>query len=189
MKPIAAALLLLLSAIATATPAPRKTPSPRSSAAPLDFSGFWRLDTDASRNINPKMKDSTLSVTQKGNRIWISPGPDMKRGALLSEEIVADGRPYEKLLGPAGKGIVTAEWAPDGQSLRIESRVGTEGDSHDFAIQRSIWKLSSDRNVWVRESTSVSPGRARSSQLVFRKVPPPTPTVVPTRPPGPRKTG
>ncbi len=188
MKSIAAALLLL-SAIATAAPAPRRTPSPRSSGAPLDFSGFWRLDADASKNINPMMKDATLSVSQKGNRIWISPGPDVRRGALLSEEIVVDGRPYEKSLGPAGKGIVTAEWAPDGQSLRIESRVGTEGDSHNFAIQRSIWKLSSDRNVWVRESSSISPGRARSSRLIFRKVPPPTPTALPTRPPRPQKTG
>jgi hypothetical protein len=188
VKSIATALLLL-SAIATAEPAPRRTPSPRSSSAPLDFSGFWRLDADASKNINSMMKDATLSVTQKANRIWISPGPDVKRGALLSEEIVVDGRPYEKLLGPAGKGIVTAEWAPDGQSLRIESRVGTEGDSHNFAIQRSIWKLSSDRNVWVRESTSVSPGRASSARLIFRKVPPPTPTAAPKRSPGPRKTG
>jgi len=119
---------LLLAALAPAAPAPRRTPSPRSSAAPLDFSGFWRLDPAASKNINPMMRDSTLSVTQKGNRIWISPGPDVKRGALLSEEIVVDGRAYEKSLGPAGKGIVTADWAPDGQSLRIESRVGTEGD-------------------------------------------------------------
>jgi hypothetical protein len=189
VKPIAAVLLLLSAIAAAAAPAPRRTPGPRSSGAPLDFSGFWKIDTAASKNINPMMKDSTLSVTQKGNRIWISPGPDVKRGALLSEEIVVDGRPYEKSLGPAGKGIVTAEWASDGQSLRIESRVGTEGDSQNFAIQRSIWKLSSDRSVWVRESASVSPGRPRSSRLVFRKVLPPTPTAAPTRPPGPRKTG
>jgi hypothetical protein len=183
------AALLLLGAIATAAPAPRRTPSPRFSAAPLDFSGFWRLDAAASKNINPMMKEATLSVTQKGNRIWISPGPDVKRGAVLSEEIVVDGRSYEKSLGPAGKGIVTADWAPDGQSLRIESRVGTEGDPQTFAVQRSIWKLSSDRNVWVRESASISPGHPRSARLVFRKVPPPTPTVGPTRPPRPRKTG
>ncbi|HTD52340.1 MAG TPA: hypothetical protein VK780_04895, partial [Thermoanaerobaculia bacterium] len=145
----AGAALVLLAAIATAAPAPQRTPGRRSSEAPLDFSGFWRIDAIASKNINPMMKDSTLSVTQKGNRIWISPGPDVKSGALLSEEIVVDGRPYEKSVGPAGKGIVTADWAPDGQSLRIEARVGTEGDSQNFAIQRSIWKLSSDRTVWV----------------------------------------
>jgi len=185
MRPSAAALILVAAAAVAAQSAPKKTPT---AGVPLDFTGYWKLDASLSQNVNPMMKNATLSVTQKGNRIWLSPGADVKRGSILSEEIVVDGKPYEKFLGPAGKGVVTAEWAPDRQSLRIESRVGTQGDSKNFAVQRSIWKLSSDRTVWVRESASVSPGRPSTTRLVFRKVPPPTPTVPPTRGPKPAKS-
>ena len=33
----------------------------------------------------------------------------------------------------------------------------------------TIWKLSEDRTVWVRESVSLSKGNAKSGRLVFRK--------------------
>jgi hypothetical protein len=159
------ALVFLAAAVAGA--APKATPTPR---PPLDFSGTWELDEKASVNVSANMKGAVLSVTQKGNRIWISPvkkeeGP---RQPILAEEIVVDGQPYEKTLGPAGTGLVTAGWAPDGKSLRIEVQAGA-AESRGSAVQRSVWKVSEDRTVWVRESTSFSSGRAARARLVFRK--------------------
>ena len=137
---------------------------------PLDFSGTWTLDPKMSRNVSAQMQGAVLSVRQRGNRIWISPvnpkaGPRLR---ILAEEIVADARPYEKTLGPAGKGLVTAGWARDGKSLWIEVSAGP-GDKPGEAMQRSIWRLSDDRQVWVRESISASPGRSARARLVFRK--------------------
>lgn len=121
-------------------------------------------------HVSSHMRSAVLSVSQKGNRIWISPvrTPGAARQTILAEEIVADGRAYEKALGPAGKGLVTADWAKDGKSLWIEVQAGPPEDPK-AALQRSIWKLSEDRMVWVRESVSLSKGNAKSSRLVFRK--------------------
>ena len=37
------------------------------------------------------------------------------------------------------------------------------------AMQRSVWKLSADRKVWVRDSMSISAGHSGRARLVFRK--------------------
>jgi len=145
--------------------AKKSTPKP-----PLDFSGVWELDPKMSIHVSYHMQSAVLSVKQKGNRIWISPvqAPGKARQTILSEEIVADGRAYEKALGSAGKGLVTADWAKDGKSLWIEVQAVPPKDP-SAALQRSVWKLSEDRMVWVRESVSLSNGHARSTRLVFRK--------------------
>ncbi len=116
------------------------------------------------------MRDAVLSVTQQGDRIWISPvqRPGETHSPILAEEIVADGRAYEKALGPAGKGLVTAGWARDGKALWIEVQAGPPED-RKAAVQRSLWKLSEDRMVWVRESVSLSKESAKSARLVFRR--------------------
>ena len=137
---------------------------------PLDFSGTWTLDPKASINVSAQMQGAVLSVRQTGNRIWISSvkadaGP---RSRILSEEIVADARPYEKALGPAGKGLVTAGWARDGRSLWIEV-AGGPPENPGEAIQRSVWRLFEGGKVWVRESISVSKGHSGRARLVFRK--------------------
>jgi hypothetical protein len=176
---------LTLAALALSASSPSKKPRPRAAAAALDFTGTWELDPATSLNVPAQMKSAVLSVTQKGNTIWISPVDVEGKGSLVAaEEIVADGRSYEKGLGPAGKGIVTAGWARDGQSLWIEVKAGQPDDPKNFASQRSVWKLSSDRKVWVRESVSISQGAPRTARLVFRrtKLPPKTS-------PSPRPTG
>lgn len=162
----AAGTLAALSVIAAGPKTRAKTePKP-----PLDFSGTWTLDSSASTNVSKQMQGAVLSVRQTGDRIWISPvKPDGGRQPrILSEEIVADARPYEKALGPAGKGLVTAGWARDGKSLWIEVAAGPPENPGE-SIQRSVWKLSEDRQVWVRESVSVSKGHSGSARLVFRK--------------------
>lgn len=156
--------------VAQKTAEQKKTATPRPHARerpPLDFSGTWELDSKISRGVSPYMKNAALSVVQTGNRIWISP-VDPRAQRILAEEIVADGRSYEKVLGPAGKGLVTAQWAADGQSLWIEI-TATSPDNPKAAVQRAVWKLSSDGKVWVRETISNEPGGTRQSRLVFRK--------------------
>src|SRR5262249_23154379 len=125
---------------------------------------------------------SVLSVTQSGNHIWIQPVKQGKGYGVMAEEIVADGRPYEKAMGPAGKGTVTAEWSEDKTALRIEVTAGPEGKPTAEAKQSSLWRLSADRKLWLRESTSISQGKSKSSRLVFRRISPAslTPSPVPT---------
>ncbi len=161
----AAAWAVLSLSAAAASPKGKAAPKP-----PLDFSGVWVLDPKMSLNVSSHMMGAVLSVTQEGNRIWISPvRPEGgSRPAILGEEIVADQRPYEKALGPAGKGVVTAGWSTDGKALWIEVLAGPPENPRE-AVQRIIWKLSEDRTLWVRESVSMSPGNAKSSRLVFRK--------------------
>jgi hypothetical protein len=154
-----------------ARPARTRTPTKTAEAVPPDFSGNWQLDVTASINPNSHLEGAVLSVTQHGDHIWIQPIKQGKGSGVLAEEIVADGRSYEKALGPAGKGVVTAGWSEDRQSLWIEIKAGPEGDPNKSATQRSVWKLSADRNVWVRESVSISQGKAKSTRLVFRRRP------------------
>lgn len=160
------ALALLLLAVCAAAPRSRPKPDP----PPIDFSGVWDLDEKMSQNVSSHMKGAVLEVTQQGNRIWISPvqpdgGP---RQRVLSEEIVVDGRAYEKALGPGGKGLVTAGWAKDRKSLWIEVQAGPAENPKE-AVQRSVWKLSEDRSVWLRQSVSIAKGKARNALLVFRR--------------------
>jgi hypothetical protein len=148
----AAAGTLAALGLLAAGPKVRPTAEPK---PPLDFSGTWTLDPKASMNVSSQMQGAVLSVRQKGDRIWIS-------------SVKADARPYEKALGPAGKGLVTAGWARDGKSLWIEV-AGGPPENPGEAIQRSVWRLSEDGQVWVRESVSVSKGHSGRARLVFRK--------------------
>jgi hypothetical protein len=153
----AAALALVLADPAAAAGARR---TPKASATPLDFSGTWTLDGKASVNVSPRMENAVLKVSQRGDRIYISPGrPKM---SVMAEEIVADGEAYEKSLGNGRRGIVRAAWGSDGGSLRLEI---VAGDSR----QRSVWKLSSDRSVWIRDTSTLEHGTRRDSRLVFRR--------------------
>jgi hypothetical protein len=149
----------------SARPARTRTPAAKPA---IDFSGFWELDMKASVHPNPHYQGSVLSVTQTGDHIWIQPIKQGKGTGVLGEEIVADGRGYEKGIGASGKGIVTAGWSDDRQSLWIEVKAGP-ADPAKGAMQRSVWKLSEDGNVWVRESVSISQGKAQSGRLVFRR--------------------
>jgi len=170
----------LLSGVQTAPPPPAGTKPPRAKTAgrpPLDFSGTWELDPKMSSGATWRMENAVLSVKQHGNQIYIEP-IESQRKKILAEEIVADGRPYEKVLGPAGKGVVTAQWAKDGKSLFIEVTAGPPENPRS-AVEQSRWTLSSDGTVWIRESRSISPGRAKRSRLVFRKVGP-VKTLTPT---------
>jgi hypothetical protein len=134
---------------------------------PLDFSGVWVLDEKASHGVSKNMHGAILRVEQSGNHIRIFPVG--RGGKLLGEEIVADGRPYEKALGP-GRGVVTATWSKDGASLWLEVTAGTPEDPRAAAaIQRSVWKLSPDRRTWIRQSVSMQGKERREARLVFRK--------------------
>jgi hypothetical protein len=159
--------MLTALALLAAGPRVRSKAEPK---PPLDFSGTWTLDPKSSMNVSSQMEGAVLSVRQNGNRIWISSlkAEEGPRSRILAEEIVADARPYEKALGPAGKGLVTAGWARDGRSLWIEVAAGPP-ENPGAAIQRSVWRLSEDRQVWVRESVSISKGHSGSARLVFRR--------------------
>ena len=153
-----AGAVLLLGAAPRATPRPRR-PTP-ARGAPIDFSGTWQLDPKLSVNVHWRMENAVLSVSQRGNRISIAPAD--RRLEIFSDEIVADGRQYQKALGSGAMGLVTARWAEDGKSLRVEVLAKD-------AAQRSVWSLSSDRTVWVRETNILDHGKRRRTRLVFRR--------------------
>jgi hypothetical protein len=149
---------------AKAAPAPTRAPAAK---PPLDFTGVWELDEKSSRNVVAAMSGEVLTVRQTGNQIWISP-MDPAKSHLLSESIVVDGKTYEKTLGNKGKGYLTVDWGKDGKSLWLEVTAGPDEDPRKV-VQRSVWKLSKDRRVWVRQSVSIQNGKTTEATLVFRR--------------------
>lgn len=155
-----------------AKPTPRRTPAPPRAGAPggpTDFSGVWELDPKSSEGGASNMEGAVLEVSQKGDHIWIQP-LGRTRTTLLAEEVVADGRSYEKTIGEKDgrRGTLTAKWGTDAKSLWLEVTAGTEEDPRS-AVQRSVWRLSEDRSTWVRETVTMAHGSARRSRLVFRR--------------------
>ena len=155
------AAALLVCAALGAAPTPAAKP-------PLDFSGTWKLDTRLSVNISPNMKDAVLIVEQKRDRIRVSPAPQGPgKVNLAAEEIVADGRAYEKAVG-GGKGILTARWSADGRALEMELTGGPPENPRQ-AVQTIRWTLSADRSRWVRETRTTGEGGPRVTRLVFHR--------------------
>ncbi len=164
---LAAALLRGEAAIPTAKPAPVQTPAAAASRAPLDFSGVWEIDAKESQGVSRNMENAVLSVHQNGNRIWIEP-IEQRKPYLSAEEIVVDGRTYEKALGAGRKGSVQAAWGKDEKSLWIQSTTGTD-ENPNAALQRTVWELRDGGRVWTRRTWTVQKNETRESFLVFRK--------------------
>jgi hypothetical protein len=168
-----AALLLLCALSPAAAPAgPPAAPTPTRRPwtprrPPLDFSGVWEIDAAASQGAPANMNGAVLSVVQSGNRITLEPvhGDHI---LLAADQIVADGRTYEKNVSTKMKGLVTVAWSPRGDSLRIEVTAGPPEDPKRMT-QRSVWTLSRDRKVWVRQSVTVREGKSSLTRLVFRR--------------------
>jgi len=172
---LAAAILVGAATGAAQTPAPapstpRQARTPKAKAAakpPLDFSGVWVLDPAASSGVSPQMENAVLQVKQNGNRIWIEQIETPQRN-ILSEQIVVDGKKYEKSLGHGMKGTLEAEWGKDRASLWLQAIAGPEGDPSS-AVQRGIWKLQDGGKIWTRQTRTIEPDGARETFLVFRK--------------------
>ena len=178
MKRAAVAFLFLAAASAigiaqTAPPTPKATanspkrPKAATTKPPLDFSGVWVLDAAASQNVAPQMQNVVLQVRQNGNRIWIEQIESNAR-MILSEEIVVDGKLYEKNLGGGQKGTLEAAWGKDDASLWLQA-VAPAPDSELGAVQRMIWKLTDGGKTWTRQTRTLQPTGARDTFLVFRK--------------------
>jgi hypothetical protein len=157
-----------------APPTPRPTlpaPPPVKGAktAPLDFSGVWEIDLDKSKGVSTSMRRAVLSVRQNGSRLWIEP-IEQPRPYLSADEIIVDGKLYEKAIGRNEKGTVQAQWAKDRKSLWIQT-VTTSPEGAEVAFQRSRWSLSDGGKVWTRHTWTVQKGDNRESVLVFKKRP------------------
>jgi hypothetical protein len=182
-----AAALLVAAAAAAQTPAPTSsvTPKPKGTkapapkkpkSAPTDFSGDWVLDPKASSGVSKAMENAVLRVRQNGNHIWVEQVTEGAR-RLTSEEIVVDGRRYEKGLGAGQRGTVEAAWGKDGE-LWIEAVVVT-AENPSEGRQRMIWRLRDGGQTWTRQTRTLQKdGGVRDTFLVFRKRPEekPTPT-------------
>jgi hypothetical protein len=113
------------------------------------------------------MQNAVLQVRQNGNRIWIEQ-IDTGDRKLLSEQIIVDGKKYEKSLGTGNKGTLEADWGKDGTSLWLQVIAGTEGDA-TAGVQRMIWRLGDGGKTWTRQTRTIQPDGTRDTFLVFRK--------------------
>jgi hypothetical protein len=148
--------------------APKKeSRAPGSPGSLTDYSGIWQLDVNSSAGGSPNLKDAMLEVTQKGDRIWIQPLGESRK-SVLAEEVVVDGRTYEKGVGQGRRGTLQAQWGTDGKSLWLEVVAPSE-ENPRAAVQRTVWKLSDDRKTWVRETVTMANGQTRQSRLVFHR--------------------
>ena len=171
------ALLLAASAVAAPAqiaPPPTPTASPKKAApghakparAPIDFSGTWEIDASKSTGVSTNMEGAVLSIRQNGDRIWLEP-VDRSRRFLSSDEIVVDGRLYEKAVGRGMKGTVQAQWAKDRKSLWIQT-VTKDAEGAQVAYQRAQWALP-DPNTWTRRTWTIQQDQNRESFLVFHR--------------------
>ncbi|MGE5415142.1 MAG: hypothetical protein ACM3NW_13265, partial [Syntrophomonadaceae bacterium] len=140
--------------------------SARPARAPIDFSGTWEIDAVKSTGISTNMQGAVLSIRQNGDRIWLEP-VDRSRRFLSSEEIVVDGRLYEKALGRGMKGTVQAQWAKDRKSLWIQT-VTKDAEGAQVAYQRAQWALP-DPDTWTRRTWTIQQEQSRESFLVFHR--------------------
>ncbi|MEP6768808.1 MAG: hypothetical protein ABJC61_09070 [Acidobacteriota bacterium] len=180
----ALAALILAAPLAAAPEAPAKKRSsrparPGAHGSQTDFTGIWELDSKSSSLGSQKMENAVLQVTQAGDRLWIQPLGNT-RARVLAEEVVVDGRTYEKALGKE-RGTLTAKWGNDAKSLWLEVVAGTD-ENPRAAVQRSVWRLSDDRQVWVRETMTVQKDGGHRTRLVFRRQDPKK--ITPAVPPG-----
>jgi hypothetical protein len=154
---------------AQAAPAPTAPPNPAPKAArvPLDFNGVWELDAKESKSVSKNMEKAVISIRQSGDRIWIEP-IEQRRPWLVADEIVVDGKVYEKAIGGGKKGSVQAQWGKDKKSLWIQTTAGTE-DKPDSGWTRAVWELKDGGKTWTRRTWSFSKEEKRESLLVFRK--------------------
>jgi hypothetical protein len=146
--------------------APASSKSPR---APIDFSGVWEIDLQASKGVSTSMGKAVISIRQNGDRIWIEP-IEQVRPYLAAEELIVDGKKYEKAVGRGDKGTVEAQWAKDRKSLWIQTVTNGE-DGEEVAFQRSQWELKDGGKTWARRTWTVRKGDTRQSILIFRKRP------------------
>ncbi len=130
-RPLLAAAAFCAAAIVRAQAAPPPTappqPAPKVAKAPLDFSGVWELDAKASKGVSKNMEKAVISIRQSGDRIWIEP-IEQKRPWLVADEIVVDGKVYEKAIGGGKKGSVQAQWGKDKKSLWIQTTAEHRGE-------------------------------------------------------------
>jgi hypothetical protein len=162
--------------VPTTRASPKRLLTPGAAKAakpPLDFTGVWELDASASRGVSPNMEGAVLSVRQNGNRIWIEP-IEQKRSRLTAEEIVVDGRLYEKSVGRGQKGTLVADWGKDRQSLWLQAVAGTEEDPQ-AAVQRMVWRLREGGKIWTRQTWTIQKDGSHQTFLVFHKRPEPKP--------------
>lgn len=164
---LAAAILRAQTPAPTARPKRARTPAPKSAKPPLDFSGVWAIDAKASRGVSPNMEGAVLSVRQNGDRIWIEP-IDQKRPKLLSEEIIVDGKLYEKAIGRGQKGSLQAQWGKDDQSLWLQAIASTD-ENPNAAVQRMVWRIRDGGKVWTRQTWTIQKDGTKETFLVFRK--------------------
>ena len=171
MRLSAAAVVFSVAALlgAQAVPAPTAPPraAPKVAKAPLDFSGVWELDPKESKEVSKNMEKAVISIRQSGDRIWIEP-IEQRRPWLVADEIVVDGKVYEKAIGGGKKGSVQAQWGKDKKSLWIQTTAGTEGNP-DSGWTRAVWELKDGGKTWTRHTWSFSEDAKRESLLVFRK--------------------
>lgn len=167
----AGAVLAASPATPTASAPPKPTSPPkakaRAAAPPLDFSGTWVIDVEASRGVNAQMEHAVLEVRQNGNRIWIE-SVENRNSKIVAEEIIVDGRAYEKALGANQKGTLEAAWGKDGKSLWLQVVAATE-DNPVAATQRMIWRLRDGGKTWTRQTRTIQPDGTKDTFLVFRK--------------------
>ncbi|HVQ54384.1 MAG TPA: hypothetical protein VMT25_04350 [Thermoanaerobaculia bacterium] len=170
-RPLLAAAAFCAAAIVGAQAAPPPTappqPAPKVAKAPLDFSGVWELDAKESKGVSKNMEKAVISIRQNGDRIWIEP-IEQKRPWLVADELVVDGKVYEKAIGGGKKGSVQSQWGKDKKSLWIQTTASTE-ENPDSGWTRAVWELKDGGKTWTRRTWSFSQAEKRESFLVFRK--------------------
>ncbi len=104
----------------------------------VDFSGKWKID-EAKSKLNEQYSShpTTVTVTQAGNEMTVVRVSDMRGQEMtFTDKYTLDGKECKNKGFRDSEVISTANWSPDGKSLKINSKVST--DNGDMTMERTL---------------------------------------------------
>lgn len=177
-------LLCVLSAVVASDggdPSQPSTPvEPAVQVAPLDFSGHWLLDADASQSLDAVLEvqgvsrlkrklgatlDNDLELTQSTDKLVVVFDNILGR---ITQELYFDGRPHSTH-NPARQEVsFTTSWADDHRTLMSSGPLVTDDGATGAMSERRT--LSADgRTMTIRVQVTMDNGAAATVERVFRK--------------------
>lgn len=141
----------------------------------VDFAGTWTLDKSKVANLDPRISDVTLIITQEGvlltvvNRFTLAGGSTQESKSTYKADGVAESTVVKA--GPmAGPLTQKATWTDDGKTLTIDQERTITRDGQEMKLHIvNVWGLSEDGKTLTIDTTQESPMGTRKNHQVYNK--------------------
>ena len=129
------------------------------------------------RRLGARREGEPGRLEEHGERRPLGPPerqPDLDRAdraealrGILAEEIVVDGKHYEKAIGRGEKGTLEAAWGKD--RVALDPGVARPDENPTAATAADVWRLQDGGKTWTRQTRTIQVDGARDTFLVFRQ--------------------